>query len=326
MTYEDESSAGASASGHGDGSVAGTGSAPGSGAGPIPGSIPESVPVAAPGAIAAPGTARVSGSGERFTRGLAALRQVTRTERPDLLDSLAEIAPDLARYTVEFGYGDIWSHPGLTPRQRQIATISALAALGNAAPQLRFHIGGALNVGCTRREIVEIFIHVTVPAGFPAALNALAAARAAFADHPADQDGGEDVREDVEAAPDTDRYRRGLAALREVAGPPGPRIVDELRDLAPDLGRYLVEYVFGDVYSRAGLDPHTRELASIAMCTALGTAAPQLRNHIRGFLNVGGTPEEVIEIITQMAGYAGFPAALNGMAAARAVFTEPAAE
>lgn len=265
------------------------------------------------------GTGRTDSAptGDRYERGLAALRMVTGDERPVVLDSVAEIAPDLARMTIEFGYGDIWSRPGLEPRQRQLATVAALAALGNAAPQLRFHIAGALNVGCTRREVVETVIHTSVYAGFPAALNALGAAREVFATHPADDDPV--VKEPV----DGDRYERGLAALRAVDGPEGVHVVSALDDIAPDLGRYIVEYVFGDIYTRTGLDLPTRELVTIAMCTALGTAAPQLRVHIRAFLNVGGNRTEVVELMTQMAGYAGFPAALNGIAAAREIFAEP---
>jgi 4-carboxymuconolactone decarboxylase len=258
------------------------------------------------------------GTDDRYTRGLAALRLVTGSERNTVLDPVAEIAPDLARFTVEFGYGDIWSQPGLTPRQRQIGTIAALAALGNAAPQLRFHIAGALNVGCTRREIVETFIHASVYAGFPAALNALAAAREVFA---AAAQGAQETPQ-AEPAAGGDRYARGLELLRRVDGPAGPAVVDSLADVAPDLGRYLVEYVFGDVYARTGLDLPTRELATIAMCTALGTAGPQLRVHLRAFLHVGGTREEAVTLITQLSGYAGFPAALNAAAAAREIFAE----
>lgn len=278
-----------------------------------------------PAPASAPSSA--SAADDRYARGLAALSLVTGTERPALLDSVAEIAPDLARFTVEFGYGDVWSQPGLTPRQRQIGTIAALAALGNAAPQLRFHIAGALNVGCTRREIVETFIHATVYAGFPAALNALAAAREVFT---ARAEAGTDAEPEPESAavpatestPADERYARGIALLQEVDGPAGPRVVDSLADLAPDLGRFVVEYVFGDVYPRTGLDFPTRELASVAMCTALGTAAPQLRVHLRAFLNVGGTREEIVALLTQLAGYAGFPAALNGVTAAGEIFAE----
>jgi 4-carboxymuconolactone decarboxylase len=260
---------------------------------------------------------------DRYDRGLAALRQVTGTERPAVLDSLADIAPDLARYTIEFGYGDVWTRPGLTPRQRQLATVAALAALGNAAPQLRFHIDGALNVGATRREIVEVFILSSVYAGFPAALNALTAAREVFAARPpADGGNGNTGDDDVTVRQDSpaDRYARGLDALREVDGPGGVQVAASLDDIAPDLGRYLIEWVFGDVYTRDGLDLATRELAVVAMCTAKGTAAPQLRLHIGAFLRAGGTRTEVIEVMTQMAGYAGFPAALNGVAAAREAF------
>lgn len=270
---------------------------------------------------AAASAASPATSDDRYARGLAALRLVTGTEHPTVLDSLSEIAPDLARYTIEFGYGDIWTRPGLTPRQRQIATIAALSAMGNAAPQLRFHIGGALNVGCTRREIVETFIHTTVYAGFPAALNALSAAREVFAGRPDDEE--PDAAEAAAPSGDTrDRHTRGVEALQAVDGPEGVQVVAALDDIAPDLGRYLIEYVFGDIYARPGLDLVTRELASVAMCTALGTAAPQLRVHLRGFLNVGGTREEIVEILTQMAGYAGFPAALNALTAAREIFAE----
>ncbi|WP_406297127.1 carboxymuconolactone decarboxylase family protein [Embleya sp. NBC_00888] len=263
-------------------------------------------------------------SDTRYERGLAVLRQVAGTDRPAVLDSLADIAPDLARYTVEFGYGDIYSRPGLTLRQRQLANIAALAALGRAEPQLRFHLAGALNVGCTRREIVETLIHVCLYAGFPAALNGLGAAREVFETHPA---AGEPAPAEAPAPGETtdDRYRRGLAALAEIDGHAGEQVIASLRDIAPDLGRYLLEFAFGDVYSRTGLDLRSRELATVAMCTALGTAAPQLAVHIHALLNVGGTEEEVVETITQMAGYAGFPAALNGIAVARTVFAERAA-
>lgn len=264
---------------------------------------------------------------ERYARGLAVLRQISGTERPAVLDSLADIAPDLGRFTVEFGYGDIISRPGLTLPQRQLATISALAAMGNAAPQLRFHIDGALNVGISRREIVETFIHVSVYAGFPAALNALTVAREAFAARKdagdADADTGP-VAPATPSEPGTTRYDRGLEALARIDGHAADAVLASLQDIAPDLARYLIEFAFGDIYCRSGLDLKARELTTIAMCTALATAAPQLRVHLHAFLNVGGTQEEAVEVITQMAGYAGFPSALNGITAAREVFAERA--
>lgn len=106
----------------------------------------------------------------------------------------------------------------------------------------------------------------------------------------------------------------------------GERVVESLADISPDLGRYIVEFAFGDVYSRAGLTLREREIASIAALTALGNATPQLKVHIAAGLNVGLTRHEVTETILQMALYAGFPAALNGMFAAKEVFADHDAE
>jgi len=119
-----------------------------------------------------------------------------------------------------------------------------------------------------------------------------------------------------------DRYSRGLAKLNEIDGEQGERVVDALKDIAPDFARYLIEFPCGDIYSRPGLDLKTRELAVVAALTALGNAAPQLKVHVHGALNVGCTREEVVEVMMQMAVYAGFPAALNGLFAAKEVFAE----
>jgi 4-carboxymuconolactone decarboxylase len=119
-----------------------------------------------------------------------------------------------------------------------------------------------------------------------------------------------------------DRYQRGWEKLREIDGEAGERVVESLRDIAPDFARYLIEFPFGDVYSRPGLDLKSREIAVVAALTALGNAAPQLKVHIQGALNVGCTRQEVVEIIMQMAVYAGFPAALNGLFAAKEAFRE----
>lgn len=117
-----------------------------------------------------------------------------------------------------------------------------------------------------------------------------------------------------------DRYRRGLDVLNALDPEQGARVLAALRDVAPDFARLLVEFAFGDICSRPGLDLKTREIATVAALTALGTAPAQLRVHIQAALNLGCSREEVTETIMQMAVYAGFPAALNGFAAAKEVF------
>lgn len=121
---------------------------------------------------------------------------------------------------------------------------------------------------------------------------------------------------------DESRYQRGLAILKEIDGEAGERVVESLAGIAPDFARYLVEFPFGDIYSRPGLDLKSREIAVVAALTALGNAAPQLKVHVHGALNVGASRTEIVETIMQMAVYAGFPAALNGLAVAREVFEQ----
>lgn len=116
------------------------------------------------------------------------------------------------------------------------------------------------------------------------------------------------------------RLERGRRALAEIDGEAGDKVVAALADIAPDFATYLLEFPFGDIYSRSGLDLKSREIATIAALTALGTADPQLKVHIEAGLNVGIARQEIVEIIMQMAVYAGFPAALNGLFAAKEVF------
>ncbi|MDI6474666.1 carboxymuconolactone decarboxylase family protein [Cronobacter dublinensis] len=118
------------------------------------------------------------------------------------------------------------------------------------------------------------------------------------------------------------RYDTGLARLAEIDGAAGQKVIKALANIAPDLGRYVIEFGFGDVYSRPGLSLKSRELATVAALTVLGHAQPQLAVHLHAALNVGCTREEIIEVIIQMSLYAGFPAALNAMFTAKAVFAE----
>ena len=120
--------------------------------------------------------------------------------------------------------------------------------------------------------------------------------------------------------PEETRYDRGLATMRKMFGPGIDSALKSLEAASPDLARCLVEFPFADIYTRPGLDLKTREMLTVAALTVLGYPQAELKDHIRGALNVGCTPDQILEIILQMAVYAGFPAALNGLFAAKEVF------
>jgi 4-carboxymuconolactone decarboxylase len=110
--------------------------------------------------------------------------------------------------------------------------------------------------------------------------------------------------------------------LRAVDGDAGVQVVEALAKSFPEFAAYIVEYPFGDIYSRPGLGLRERELAVVAALCAMGTATPQLRVHIHAALHVGCLPAEIVEVVMQMSVYAGFPAALNGLSIVREVFSD----
>jgi 4-carboxymuconolactone decarboxylase len=120
----------------------------------------------------------------------------------------------------------------------------------------------------------------------------------------------------------SERYERGMKVFKRLYGEMGSHTLESLGQAAPDLARFVVEFAFGDVFSRPGLDLKSRELVTIAALTTLGNAPKQLRAHIQGALSAGCTKQEIIEVIVQMAVYAGFPAALNGVQAAKEAFAQ----
>ncbi|MTJ63448.1 carboxymuconolactone decarboxylase family protein [Nocardia seriolae] len=118
-----------------------------------------------------------------------------------------------------------------------------------------------------------------------------------------------------------ERFQRGAARQAELGGAGGVRgrVYDELADIAPDLHRFAVEFAYGDIHSRPGLDAGRRELVILGVLVALGDTRPQLEAHLGSALNAGVAPGEIVEAILQALPYAGFPRVLAAMAVARTV-------
>jgi 4-carboxymuconolactone decarboxylase len=120
----------------------------------------------------------------------------------------------------------------------------------------------------------------------------------------------------------SERFRRGWDRLREVDAEGGERVIESLRDVAPDLGRYVVEFAYGEIYQRPVLDLRQRQLVTISALTTLGGAEAQLEFHVNAGLNVGLTAREVVEAILHCIPYVGFPRVLNAVLVAKRVFEE----
>lgn len=119
---------------------------------------------------------------DRLEKGIQKINELVEGGEKGVLKGLGEAAPELANYVLEFIFGDLYGRDGLDMKTKQIITITSLAVLGFAKPQLAYHIKGALNLGLTRKEVMDVFIHVAGYAGFPAALTAVNTAKEVFAE------------------------------------------------------------------------------------------------------------------------------------------------
>lgn len=118
------------------------------------------------------------------------------------------------------------------------------------------------------------------------------------------------------------RFERGKRVLDAIDGDAGQRVIDSLSQVSPELGHQIVAWGFGEMYSRSGLVPRDRQLVTLGMLTALGGCEPQLEIHVNASLNVGLSPEQIVEAILHSAVYCGFPRALNATLTAKKVFAE----
>lgn len=119
---------------------------------------------------------------------------------------------------------------------------------------------------------------------------------------------------------DNSRRARGAQKLDEILGQQPEQVERNLGDLAPELAKYIIETVYGEIYQSTVLDSRTRQIVTVAALSTLGTAGPQLRTHIGGALRCGVSREELIEVMMQLVPYAGVAAAINGVSACREVF------
>jgi len=229
---------------------------------------------------------------QRLSTGQEHLARLNPKAEAALHEALDDIAPDMVGFVVEFGYADLYARPGLAPADRQVATIAALAALGNAEPQLKFHIDAGLNVGLTPQEVVETLYVTTVFAGFPAGLNALSVARQVFKVR--------EVTPEIPTAQQGDRRTRGLAALEATSQGAGQKVLESLSDITPDMAAFILDFSYGDVISRTGLSARRKEIAMVAASMARGTMLPQLKVHARAGLNVGLSRQELVEVAMQI--------------------------
>ncbi|GAB2195850.1 carboxymuconolactone decarboxylase family protein [Sessilibacter sp. MAH4] len=116
------------------------------------------------------------------------------------------------------------------------------------------------------------------------------------------------------------RLNRALAILEQLESGAPERVLKNLNDFHEDAADLILGFSFADIVARDGIDLKTREMMTVAMLSAMSTAAGQLEFHMRAAMNCGVSREEIIEIVLQVSVYAGVPAAMNAITAAKKAF------
>jgi len=248
---------------------------------------------------------------DRYTRGWSKLQEIDGEAGERVVDGLKDISPDLGRFIIEYSFGDVYSLPLLDNKSKEVAAVASLIAQ-RAIPEMKVHFNGALNSGCTVTEAKELVLHLSVYVGFPKAICAMNTLKEVLAERKAeginDTQGEETVIND-----NNNRYEKGSEYLSKLDTNQEQLLKETYDNFSPELVRFVIEYGYGEIYSRESLDKRYRQIATIAALTTLGNASSQLSFHICAGLNIGLTKDEIKEVMLLMSVYAGFPAAINGM-------------
>lgn len=118
------------------------------------------------------------------------------------------------------------------------------------------------------------------------------------------------------------RFEVGMEQLKRIDGIGGENVIKSLEKIAPDVGRFIIEFAFGDIYTRGELSLQEREMITITSLLTMGGCQPQLEVHINGALNVGISPNKIVETFIQCIPYVGFPKVLNAITVAKKIFTD----
>ena len=226
-----------------------------------------------------------------------------------------EVAPDLERIVGEALFGTIWRREALSPVQREIITLSTLIVLARE-PQLRQHLGNALNLGLTPEQLVELIIHATWYSGVPAGINALTLCKQVFEARgiaftpPRVYDTTQDPESlFAQGAQVRSQYMGTTSAARSTPPTAAER----------DFNRISGEYYLGATWARPGLELSSRCLCTLTCLAALGRHSP-LRSHIRAALHIGFTQDQVVEVFMHLMLYGGIPFAREAIDVANDVF------
>lgn len=229
---------------------------------------------------------------------------------PGHISTLAVTDPELIETFDNFAFDEVLRHGNLDIRTRLMVQLAAIIAC-QALREYRVMLGAALTAGVTPVEAKEIVYQAVPYVGMVKALEFIHATNDVLAERGITLP----LPGQSTTTPET-RMEKGLAVQKKIVG---NERVDQLYAAAPADQRHIQQYLsancFGDNYTRSGIDMPTRELLTFSLLVALGGCDPQVKGHVAANLNVGNDRARLIEVLTQLLPWIGYPRTLNGLKA-----------
>jgi 4-carboxymuconolactone decarboxylase len=227
---------------------------------------------------------------------------------PGRVSTLAQTDPELIEYFDNFAFDEVLRDSGLDTRTRLMVQLASMIAC-QAVSEYRLMVGAALTVGVTPVEVKEIVYQAVPYVGMAKVFDFLHATNDVLTQRGV----ALPLPRQSTTTPQT-RFEKGLAVQKEIVGADR---VDTLYASAPDdeqhIQRYLSANCFGDHLTRTGIDVPTRELLTFAMLVSLGGCEPQVKGHVAANLNVGNERARLLDVLTQLIPFIGYPRTLNAL-------------
>jgi 4-carboxymuconolactone decarboxylase len=226
---------------------------------------------------------------------------------PNYKSMLKETDPEFIEYFDNFAFDEVISRGSMEVKTRLKVTLASIIAC-QAVNEYKAMMGAALNAGVTPVEIKEIVYQAVPYVGLAKVFDFLHATNDVLKSRGVSLP----LEGQSTTTPET-RFEKGLAVQKAIFGDR----IDKMRATAPSDQAHIQDFLsancFGDHYTRKGLDLKTRELLTFAMLLSLGGCEPQLKGHIQGNVNLGNSKEVLLDTITQLSPYVGYPRTLNAI-------------
>jgi len=235
---------------------------------------------------------------------------------PDYQSQAGATDPELIEIFDNFAFDEVISHDEMDTRTR-VMMIMASSIGCQALTEYKMFVNAALNLGVTPVEVKEILYQSVPYVGIAKVLDFIYATNEILTER-----GVKLPLEDQSTTTPETRFEKGLAKQKEIFG----NVINQVYENSPKdllhIQHYLSANCFGDWITRNGLDVKTREMVTLSFLIALGGTESQIKGHIRGNANVGNDRQTLINLMTQLLPYVGYPRTLNAIGCLNEVLPE----